>query len=113
MRQRTEIICIALAMMVALRVSHLASAEEQKPCMKIKEACEQAGFKQGAAGEGIGLQVDCIRPIIDGSPQRESAGKPLPTVDPALVTACKAKNPEFGKARLNGAPGPATSGSDF
>jgi hypothetical protein len=29
------------------------------------------------------------------------------------VTACKAKNPEFGKPRLNGQPGPPTSGSDY
>ena len=113
MRRQTQTICITLTLAIALLASHSAGAEEKKPCLKIKEACEQAGFKQGAAGEGIGLQVDCIRPIIDGSPQRESAGKPLPTIDAATVAACKAKNPEFGKARLNGSPGPATSGSDF
>jgi hypothetical protein len=82
-------------------------------CLTIKAACEKAGFKQGAAGEGTGLQVDCIRPIIDGAPQRKSAGLALPTVDADTVAACKAKNPEFGKPRLNGQPGPATSGSDF
>jgi hypothetical protein len=117
MRLRTEIIRITLAMTISLAIGSLAIpaalAEEQRPCLKIKEACEQAGFKQGAAGEGFGLQVDCIRPIIDGAPQKASAGKPLPTVDAAIVAACKAKNPEFGKPRLNGQPGPATSGSDF
>ncbi len=107
-------LCLAITLAVGPLASHSASAEEErKPCLRIKEACEQAGFNQGAAGEGLGLQVDCIRPIIDGAPQRASAGKALPALDAALVSACRAKNPEFGKPRLNGQPGPATSGSDF
>ena len=81
--------------------------------MKIRQACEDAGFKQGAVAEGLGLQVDCIRPIIEGTPQRQSAGKPLPAIDGALVAACKAKNPQFGKSRLNDEFGQPTSGSDF
>jgi hypothetical protein len=113
MSHRIETVCITLTLAIALLASHSARAEEKKPCLKIKEACEQAGFKQGAAGEGVGLQVDCIRPIMDNAPQKASAGKPLPTVDAAIVAACKTKNPEFGKPRLNGSPGPATSGSDF
>jgi hypothetical protein len=113
MRHRTQTICITLTLVIALLAIHSVRAAEQKPCVRIKEACEQSGFKQGAAGEGTGLQVDCIRPIIDGSPQRQSAGKPLPTVDATIVAACKAKNPEFGKPRLSGSQGPSTSGSDF
>ena len=115
MRHRTQTVCIGMATAVAfiLFASHPARAEERKPCLKIKEACEQAGFKLGSAGEGLGLLVDCIRPIMDNAPQQASAGKPLPTLDPALVAACKAKNPEFGKPRLNGSLGPPTSGSDF
>jgi hypothetical protein len=113
MRLRTETICVTLALAVGLFASPSAKAEENKPCLKIKEACEQAGFTQGAVGNGKGLQVDCIRPIIDGAPQPKSASLALPTVDAALVTACKAKNPTFGKPKLNSQPGPATSGSDY
>jgi hypothetical protein len=113
MHFRTEIICAGLALAIGLPAIPAARAEDRTPCLTIKAACEKAGFKQGAAGKGTGLQVDCIRPIIDGAPQRKSAGLALPTVDADTVAAPKAKNPEFGKPRLNGQPGPATSGSDF
>jgi hypothetical protein len=83
MRRRMETVCIGLALAAILAIglptSPSARAEERAPCLKIRQACEEAGFKQGAVAEGLGLQVDCIRPIIDGMPQRQSAGKPLPT----------------------------------
>jgi hypothetical protein len=117
MHRRTETICAGLALATILEVglptSPSAGTEERTPCLKIKQACEEAGFKQGAVAEGLGLQVDCIRPVIEGTPQRQSAGKPLPTIDAALVAACKAKNPQFGIPKVNDQPGPATSGSDF
>jgi hypothetical protein len=109
--------CIGLALAaiqaIGLSASPSARAEERTPCLKIKQVCEEAGFKQGAVAEGLGLQVDCIRPIIEGTPQRQSASKPLPTIDAALVAACKAKNPQFGKSRLNDEFGQPTSGTDF
>jgi|HubBroStandDraft_6_1064221.scaffolds.fasta_scaffold321426_2 hypothetical protein len=113
MHFRSEAIFAGMALAISLFASPSVRADDRKPCLAIKDACEKAGFKQGAAGEGTGLQVDCIRPIIDGASQRKSAGLALPTVDADTVAACKAKNPEFGKPRLNGQPGPATSGSDF
>jgi hypothetical protein len=112
MRHRTETICITLTLAIALLASPSARAEEGKPCLKIKEACEQAGFKFGSADQGLGLLVDCIRPIMDNAPNA-SATKPLPTVDADIVTACKAKNPDFGKPKAIGQPGPSTSGSDY
>ena len=120
MRHRTETICIRLVLAVVLAgvlalaplASPSASAEEGKPCLKIKEACEGAGFKFGSAGQGLGLLVDCIRPIMDNAPN-PSASKALPAVDADIVKACKVKNPDFGKPKLNGQPGPATSGSDY
>jgi hypothetical protein len=45
---------------------------------------------------GIGILVDCIRPIMAGTPQRRQAAKPLPEIDPQLVVACKNRNPNFG-----------------
>jgi hypothetical protein len=39
-----------------------------KPCTQIRAACKQAGFIPNGASMGIGIIVDCIRPIIAGSP---------------------------------------------
>ena len=114
MRRRTKTICIGFALMIKLTASPSARAEERTPCLKIKQVCEEAGFKQNALAEGIGLQVDCIRPIIEGTKQRQAAVKPLPIVDAAVVAACKAKNPKFGVPnKLNDLPDQPSSGSDF
>jgi len=62
-------------------------------------ACRQAGFVQGGAKTGAGLQVDCVRPIMQGGTfQRPKASKALPQVDPQIVAACKTRNPNFGTA---------------
>jgi len=61
-------------------------------------ACQQAGFVRGGAKTGAGLAVDCVRPIVQGTAQRPKASKALPQVDPQIVAACKASNPNFGKA---------------
>jgi len=45
---------------------------------------------------GFGIVVDCIRPIMEGTPQRRRAAKPLPQIDPQIVAACKNQNPNFG-----------------
>ncbi len=65
------------------------------PCRQIRAACEQAGFKQGGLKEGNGLVVDCVRPIVQGTPPRPNA-LALPQVDPQLVDSCKQRNPNFG-----------------
>jgi N-acetylglucosamine-6-sulfatase len=81
-------------------------APRQGACQKIRAACEEAGFTLGGVKQGTGLQVNCIRPIMQGTPQRP-AGTPLPQVDPQLVTACKAQNPNFGQgnaAQKSGLP---------
>ncbi len=67
-----------------------------KPCAQIRAACLQAGFVPNGANMGIGIIVDCIRPIMAGSPQRRQAIKPLPQIDPQVVVACKNRNPNFG-----------------
>jgi hypothetical protein len=66
------------------------------PCAKIRAACSQAGFVPNGAKMGVGIWVDCIRPIMLGMPQRNRAAKPLPPLDPQLVQACKQQNPNFG-----------------
>lgn len=72
-------------------------AQQQGPCAQIIAACQNAGFVQGGAKSRIGLQVNCVQPIMQGKAAEYKAGKPLPQVDPQLVAACKAKNPRFGQ----------------
>ena len=67
-----------------------------RPCAQIREACAQAGFIFNGANMGVGILVDCIRPIMAGAPQRRQAAKPLPEIDPQVVVACKNRNPNFG-----------------
>jgi hypothetical protein len=77
----------------------------QGPCAQILTACEQAGFVRGGARTGNGLQIDCVRPVMAGVSQRPQASKPLPNIDAQLIAACKARNPNFGQARVPAAPG--------
>ena len=66
------------------------------PCAQIAAACKQAGFVPKGANTGVGIMVDCIRPIMAGTPQGAQGIKPLPQIDPQVVAACKQQNPNFG-----------------
>jgi lipoprotein-anchoring transpeptidase ErfK/SrfK len=79
-----------------------ATAQDQGPCAQIRAACLGAGFVQGAARDGIGLQVHCIMPIMQASAQSPTARRPLPRVDPQLVADCRARSGRF--ARLGPPP---------
>ena len=67
------------------------AAKGPGPCTQIEKACESAGFVKGQAKQGSGVYVDCVKPIVSGQPQPKNATRPLPSVDPALVQACRAK----------------------
>ena len=67
------------------------------PCARIRAACNQAGFVRNGAKRGLGIMLDCIRPIMTEMPQRTQATKALPQIDPLVVAACKERNPNFGK----------------
>jgi hypothetical protein len=92
-----KIVLTAALMLVATTCFAEEKHEQEGPCKEIKEACEKAGFVKGEAKQGTGLWVDCIDPIMQGVAQPASAKKPLPKVNPALVTACKEKHPNFGQ----------------
>ena len=66
------------------------------PCARIRAACNQAGFVRNGAKRGLGIMLDCIRPIMTETPQRTQAAKALPQIDPLVVAACKERNPNFG-----------------
>jgi hypothetical protein len=83
-----------------------------RPCAQIREACLNAGFFPNGANMGVGIILDCIRPIMAGTPQRPRAAKPLPEIDPQLVVACKNRNPNFGmRGGPPGLPPPNPSGA--
>jgi hypothetical protein len=63
------------------------------PCARITGA----GFTHYGTKMGFGMEVDCIQPIVFGTPQRKQATKALPQIDPQVVSACKKRNPNFGK----------------
>ena len=76
------------------------TAQAPGPCMKIAQACKNAGFIKGDWKKGDGLWRDCVDPIMQGSTTDPGATKPLPSVDPGLVAACKAKHPKFGAGKV-------------
>lgn len=81
-----------------------AASAAPAPCAEITAACESAGFTPGDARGGNGLKLDCVDPIMQGTPQPRRARLPLPAVDPQVVAACKAGDPKFGAAKSAAAP---------
>jgi hypothetical protein len=96
--RRPEICIAVLATLIAGTTAAAAQQGQPKPCAALRQVCARAGFVPQGARAGEGLVVDCIRPIMLGIPQPERATKPLPAVDPQLVEACRAQNPNFGMA---------------
>jgi hypothetical protein len=102
-----KISIVATLCLAGATVATAESAARQRPCVDITAVCQDAGFVRGGAREGNGLMADCVAPIMRGTPQRPKASKPLPSIDPQLVAACQARNPNFGQpkaARSQAAP---------
>jgi hypothetical protein len=81
------------------------------PCAQITAACKQAGFVPNGAKTGVGVIVNCVRPIMMGTPQGVQGTNPLPQIDPQVVAACKQRNPNFGmggRAQLQPSGQPTT-----
>jgi len=103
-------LAIAMCALIAAAAAPLNAQEAGKgggkgggkpsgPCEQIEQDCKSAGFILGDAKTGNGLWVDCIRPIMRGTGQPSSAKIALPQVSPDVVTACKAKHPNFGEGK--------------
>ncbi len=101
-------LCILVAGFALPLAAHSAEPAPG-PCDQIKTACKSAGFVEGDYQQGYGLWVDCVDPIMQGKKQPPKADKPLPSVDPALVAACKQKHPNFGEGKK--APPPPPKGT--
>jgi hypothetical protein len=83
-----------------LIASSAAFAAGQGPCEQIVQACSSAGFIKGEFKEKKGLWRDCVDPIVQGKTVQTAI--PLPTVDPSVVSACRAKHPKFGEGKVGG-----------
>jgi lipoprotein-anchoring transpeptidase ErfK/SrfK len=94
---RAQTFSVTGLVIVALGTPPVAFGQGQGACAQIRAACQGAGFVQGAAHSGIGLQVDCIIPIVQGTAQRPKARLPLPQIDRRLVTQCVSDRPGFGQ----------------
>lgn len=88
---------VGLALPMAAHAANQAAGPG--PCQQIATACKNAGFVEGDYKKGYGLHVDCIKPIMSGTPQPPKADKPLPVISPQVVAACKQKNPNFGEGK--------------
>ncbi len=88
---------IALAALVAQAVPAAAQNGPAGPCERITNACKNAGFIYNSKVPGTGLVIDCIRPIAQNRPQPDNAKIPLPKINPQVVDACLAANPNFGQ----------------
>ena len=92
---------VVLAQPVQLTPAQAAATQPVPwhPCARIRAACTHAGFLSNGAKRGLGIMLDCIRPIMTETPQRKQATKALPHIDPQIVAACRERNPNFGKGR--------------
>jgi len=86
-------------LVVGFTLSLAAQSAAPGPCDQIKATCKSAGFVEGDYKQGYGLWVDCIDPIMQGKTQPKKADKPLPSVAPSLIAACKQKHPNFGEGK--------------
>jgi arylsulfatase A-like enzyme len=77
----------ALALVTAVAWRSTAQAED--PCRAIRKACLQAGFVQGGAKAGNGIEIDCVAPIVVGTPPPPQVTLPLPRLDPGVIAACR------------------------
>jgi lipoprotein-anchoring transpeptidase ErfK/SrfK len=113
MRQMRMLGWVGPLLLVMAAPMTTAAAQDQGSCAQIRAACLGAGFVQGAAREGIGLQVHCMAPIMQASAPPPTARRPLPRVDPQLVADCRARSPRFAwlgppQPEAPAQPGPAT-----
>src|SRR5450432_1128117 len=90
--RRTLVHALLMLMMlfgISLVFTDNQARADRASCDQIRMACKNAGFVQGG-GARNGLLLDCFQPIVDGTAQPKSASRPLPTINPQLVNACRA-----------------------
>src|SRR5262245_11200663 len=94
--RHTRVLLGAIGFTAYAMSTSAAVARDLGACGQIRAACMSAGFMQGAAQDGVGLQVHCMMPIMQARAQPRTARRPLPKVDPQLVAECRTSNLRFG-----------------
>lgn len=79
-------LAIALTVLGTASAYAQETAQQDGPCMKIMEACKNAGFgRPNPGGTRTSLSKDCMQPLLDG---QSVTGVTLNASD---IAACKAK----------------------
>src|SRR5271156_1201783 len=97
------LIMLGILLGLSLVLNDGQARADQAACEQIKTACKNAGFVLGG-GARNGLLVDCFQPIVQGTAQPKSASRPLPTINPQLVSACRAAKESAPAAAPANAP---------
>ncbi|MFL6795805.1 MAG: L,D-transpeptidase family protein [Xanthobacteraceae bacterium] len=95
---RAPCLVVLCAFVLAMSSNGTSAREDHGACAEIRAACLTAGFVQGAAREGVGLQMHCMMPIMQARPQPATARKALPKINAQLVAQCRTSNLRFGPA---------------
>jgi hypothetical protein len=89
-----------LAIPAQSRSAAVQEAGAPAACAQIRQACQAEGYVVGG-GRGKGLVRDCTDPILSGQTKAPD-GRQLPSIDPAVVSACNKKTaaapPDTGSA---------------
>lgn len=78
---------------VSALANHHDHEPTEGPCLKLKQACEAAGFEKGKHKEKKGLMKDCLKPLMHGE---NVEGVTVAAED---VTACKEKKEQHKEHR--------------
>lgn len=98
-------VLIMLTMLFGLEMTFSGNQAwaDRASCDQIKMACKNAGFVLGG-GAREGLLLACFQPIVQGTPQPKLASRPLPSVSPQVVNACRTGNDSAPVAAPASAP---------
>src|SRR5689334_18205380 len=65
-------------------------------CKQMADVCRKDGYLPADWKDYDGLWSDCVDPILQGQTIVAGAKRPLPSIDPKVVAACKASHPKYG-----------------
>ena len=109
MRIRLDRLMVLLTTLTLASTMNISPVSAARACGEIRKACEAAGFVQGGGKNGNGIVQDCIKPLLNGTPQPRKATLSLPQVPSETLSACKTENPDFGSGKDTGVTDTADS----
>jgi arylsulfatase A-like enzyme len=102
--------CAVAVAALALAAGLVGVASAQDACRQVRKACLGAGFVQGGAREGNGVQKDCVEPLVSGRPPPARSTRPLPHVAPDVLAICReADGPPGSNIPAATAPAPPSA----